>query len=475
MDSSTPAPATVLIVDDDPGLVRLMGKAVRREGFVAASASSGETAIDWLAGHQVDLMLLDMKLPDMTGSNLLGHLEKMERSVPFIVITGQGDERLAVEMMRGGALDYLVKDAQFLEFLPAVVNRALTQLDRQKRLEVAEQEVKRQHAFSSSVLEASGAIMVIADAAGRLVQWNQACEKTTGWSGDEMRGKQIWDMVRSPEEVAPAAGLAREIIAAPGPREHEGSLLTRSGERRLITWSITTLRNPQGEVEFIIASGIDITERKRLEEEVLEISGRERRRMGQDLHDGVCQVLGGIDMLAKVLAQKLARKAPAEAGEANAICGYVRQAMTEARALARGLSPVELETNGLMAALQELAASTEKLFNVTCEFHCSPPVLMADNVRATHLYRIAQEAIHNAIKHGHASHIVLRLAANGEDMALSITDNGSGFPANPEPSKGMGLRSMRYRAGGIGGMLEIQPVEPQGTRVICRFLSQAGG
>ena len=146
--------------------------------------------------------------------------------------------------------------------------------------------------------------------------------------------------------------------------------------------------------------------------------------------------------------------------------------MAQARALARGLSPVELETNGLMAALQELAASTEKLFNIACIFHCAPPVLMADNVRATHLYRIAQEAIHNAIKHGRASRIVISLASTGRDMSLSITDNGSGFPANPESSKGMGLRSMRYRAGSIGGMLEIQPVEPQGTRVTCRFLHE---
>ena len=469
MEAQTPELATVLIVDDDKGLVRLMEKAVRREGFAAVNALSGEAAIQWVAEHPVDLMLLDMKLSDMSGPDVLSRLDKLKRSVPFIVITGQGDERLAVKMMRSGALDYLVKDAQFLEFLPAVVGRALSQLDRQKRLETAEEELKKQHAFSASVLHASGAIMLIADAGGRLVQWNQACEKTTGWSGEEMLHKRFWDLLRVPDEGGGGHAIVRKIIANPAPREYEGSLVAKNGELHLITWSITTLRDQHGAVEFIIASGIDITERKRLEEEVLEISGQERRRIGQDLHDGVCQVLGGINVLAKVLAQKLAIKSPAEAEEATTISGYVKQAMTQARDLARGLSPVELDAGGLMAALEELAASTGKLFHISCEFHWDSPVLMEDNVKATHLYRIAQEAIHNAMKHGRATGIVLRLTTDGQHLILSIADNGIGFPAQTVETKGMGMRTMKYRASSIGGTLEIGPVEPHGTQVSCRF------
>lgn len=264
MEASPPVCATVLIVDDDEGLVCLIEKVVRRLGFIAVSAPSGEAAIDRLADHSVDLMLLDMKLPDMTGINVLSHLDKLERTVPFIVITGQGDERLAVEMMRCGALDYLVKDAQFVEFLPSVVNRAVAHLDQQKRLEATEQALKRQHTFSASVLEASGAIMLIADAGGRLVQCNQAFEKNTGWSSQEVCGKPFWELFGSPEEAELALEMVREIFASSGSREYEGTLLTSSGDRRLITWSITTLRDQQGMVEFVIASGLDITEHKRL-------------------------------------------------------------------------------------------------------------------------------------------------------------------------------------------------------------------
>ncbi len=266
MNAPTPAQGTVLVVDDDEGLARLMTKSLGREGFTTLHVGSGAAAIASLAGQPVDLMLLDMKLPDMAGINVVSELEKRKRNVPFIVITGQGDERLAVEMMRSGALDYLVKDAQFLELLPAVVSRAFAHLDQQKRLEAAEQQLRKQHAFSASVFDASGAIMFIADAEGRLVQWNRTCEKTTGWSSGEIRGKRYWELFQPAGEADPDANENRALFADAGPGDYEVSLLTGSGERRLITWSITQLQNEQNELEFIIASGLDITERKRADQ-----------------------------------------------------------------------------------------------------------------------------------------------------------------------------------------------------------------
>src|SRR3954470_23557350 len=117
--------ARLFIVDDDAGLVRLMQKTLDREGFETASANSGKEAITWLTRNTADLMLLDLKLQDMEGKELVEHLKAAGRDIPFVIITGQGDERVAVEMMKRGALDYLVKDVQFIEFVPTVVRRAL--------------------------------------------------------------------------------------------------------------------------------------------------------------------------------------------------------------------------------------------------------------------------------------------------------------------------------------------------------------
>jgi len=197
----------------------------------------------------------------------------------------------------------------------------------------------------------------------------------------------------------------------------------------------------------------DITERVHLEREILEISEREQRRIGQDLHDGLCQHLAGIELMSQVLEQKLVRRSKEAAGRAGDIARNVRDAIGHTRLLARGLSPVTLESEGLMSALHELALNTEKIFRVACRFECDPPVLVSDFPNASHLFRLAQEAVSNAIKHGKAKRISIRLKEERGRMILSIIDNGLGFPPQIPKSKGMGLRIMQSRAGMIGGTL----------------------
>jgi len=220
--------------------------------------------------------------------------------------------------------------------------------------------------------------------------------------------------------------------------------------------TISPIRDAGGKITGASKVARDITERKRLEKEILEISERERRRIGHDLHDGLCQHLAGIELMSQVLEQKLARRSKAAADRAGDIAKNVREAIGQTRLLARGLSPVTLESEGLMSALQELALSTEKIFRVACRFECEPPVLVSDYPAATHLFRLAQEAVSNAIKHGRAKRILIRLKEDRGRMILSVIDDGSGFPAQLPKSKGMGLRIMRSRAGMIGGTLAFE-------------------
>ena len=347
--SNADQPPVVLIADDDRGLCRLIERVLHRARFSTGTALSGAAALAWLAEKPADLLLLDLKLPDMDGRDLVAKLSERGHTVPFIIITGQGDERMAVEMMKRGALDYLVKDVQFIEFVPAVVQRALAQVEREKRLLETERE------------------------------------------------------------------------------------------------------------------------RRRLEQEILKVSESEQRRIGQDLHDGICQILAGIDMLTRVLQKKLEQHSPAEAADAETISKYARKALAQTRLLSRGLSPVEVETNGLMAALRELADHTKQLFNIDCVFRCTHPVLLQDNAKATHLYRIAQEAINNSVKHAKAHRIEIRLERLQDETRLRVTDDGVGFFQEMRQGDGMGLQTMRYRAATIGAKLEILPREPHGTVVLCAW------
>ena len=210
-----------------------------------------------------------------------------------------------------------------------------------------------------------------------------------------------------------------------------------------------------------------ITHRVELEQEILAISERERRRLGQDLHDDLCQQLAGIEFLSQRLASGLMAKTAAGAARAKEIAQMVQRAMTQTRELARGLSPVRLEAEGLADALRELAAGTKKVFGCDCRFRCDPPVLVPNHAAATHLYRIAQEAVNNALKHGRARRIDIGLQAKGQAIMLAVNDNGRGMPRKLSRRQGMGLHIMRYRAEVIGGALRVEPNSRGGTRVVC--------
>lgn len=456
------AQSTVLIVDDDRGLARLIERALRRDGFVTATANSGRDALDWLATHEASLMLLDLKLQDLEGRELIDQLSQTGRCPPFIIITGQGDERVAVDMMKRGARDYLVKDVNFLQFVSGVTRRSLEQLEKERRLAEAEAQVH----LVRSVVEQGFSAVLIADAElpdPRIMYINPAFARATGYTPAQALGQRISSLasLSSVHERFRAGWVA-------GPRffEEVSTYRTADGER-WGEWRVGPVQDKTGRNTNWLIIFRDITERKRLEKEVLEISDQERRRIGQDLHDGLCQHLAGIELMSQVLEQKLAARSKAGAARAADIARHVREAIGQTRSLARGLAPVTLESEGLASALHELAANTERMFGLTCVVECAGPVQVNAPATLTHLYRIAQEAVSNAIKHGKASRIQIQLESSPARTFLRVTDNGSGLPEPAPRSDGMGMRIMRYRAGMIGGALSIQRGPAGGTMVAC--------
>jgi PAS domain S-box-containing protein len=216
--------------------------------------------------------------------------------------------------------------------------------------------------------------------------------------------------------------------------------------------------------------GTDITQRKLIERELLRVSDAEKDRIGSDLHDGLGQYLTGISCLSAALRDKLQLQMKPEADEAATISSLVQEAIAQTRALARGLCPVQLETSGLDTALEDLTFQVQRLHGIECHFESSGPADDCETSVALHLYRIAQEAITNAIKHASARRISVRLDFTGENKSLTIEDDGRGFDPNGahEPSSGMSL--MPYRAAMIGGTLTVTSQRAAGTQVECRFV-----
>jgi signal transduction histidine kinase len=272
-----------------------------------------------------------------------------------------------------------------------------------------------------------------------------------------------------PEEADSFKAMFAQPNSAQLSGDYQMYWLTRDRRSRLISWSSRILVGKNGETSHVIVTGIDITERQRLERAILEVSAREQRRIGEDLHDGLGQHLTGIAFMSKVLEGKLCESSLLEAADAAKIVKLVNEAINKTRELSRGLLPVVSDAHGLMSALTRYAEQTEDLFGITCRFQCNTPVLVYDVNVATHLYHIAREAVNNAIKHGNPARVVIRLFEENEEGTLCIDDDGQGFEEVPAGHAGMGLNIMNYRANMIGGSLDVRRNLSGGTAVHCQF------
>jgi signal transduction histidine kinase len=240
----------------------------------------------------------------------------------------------------------------------------------------------------------------------------------------------------------------------------------------VVVWLLTNLRALHRELEARVRQRTaalvrEMAERQRLEEEILQVSEREQRRIGHELHDSLCQHLTGTALAGQVLGERLAAKSLPEAADADKVVELVEEGITLARNLARGLYPVEMEAEGLMAAFQDLADNLTKGARVRCIFECEAPVLMHDDAAATHLYRIAQEAVRNAIQHGKPKRIGITLAEQNGLVTLTVEDDGVGVPETAQKSGGLGVQIMAHRAAMIGGSFAIEPAPTGGTIVTC--------
>ncbi len=319
----------------------------------------------------------------------------------------------------------------------------------------------------AALVESSEDAIIGKNLEGQVTSWNRGAETIFGYTAADMVSKQISLLIPA-DRKAEGPTILEKIRRGELVDHYE--TVRRRKEGRLINVSITIspIRDVEGKVVGACELARDITHRKQLEREILEVSDREQRRIGHDLHDGLCQHLAGIELMSQVLEKKLTGKSKEGAVRAADIARHVREAISQTRALARGLSPVTLESEGLASALHEQALTMEKMFGVRCHFDYDAQVPVPDHAVATHLFRLAQEAVSNAVKHGGARQITIQLKANQGWICLGIADDGKGFdPEQQARAAGMGLRIMKFRAGMVGGTLTIERNAGRGMLVRC--------
>jgi len=352
---------TILLIEDDSVDRMAFERAARENNFpfeYVTARSVGETK-SLIDGPVFSAVIMDYSLGDGTAFDLFDLFPE----TPVIIVTGAGDEEIAVKAMQRGAYDYIVKDADYnyLKTMPIIIRKAI----HRKKIE------------------------------------------------DELRGY----------------------------KERLESIV----EQRTRELKIEMEERQNAENEKIKA----LTETKILQNQIMLIAEKERQRIGQDLHDGIGQNLTAVSFLMEALSEKLKDRSPGVIEDIDKIDGLVREAIVQIRGIAKILCPVEMDRNGLRAALTDMAVNTENVFKVKCSVRFDGNFFSDDNQTATHLYYIAREAVTNAIKHGNAGGIHIRLVTEGNGFTMTVKDNGSGAD-DSETGKGMGLRIMKYRAAIIG-------------------------
>ena len=308
------------------------------------------------------------------------------------------------------------------------------------------------------------------DVSGHLTSMNRAGEELLQWPRHQVLSKNIAELVAPEEQPDVQRWLEQAATAASSPTT-EWDFITAGNQRVRLEISARLIKQYGAATEIEVMAR-DITERKRLEREILEISNREQRRIGHDLHDGVCQQLAGIALMTATLADTLEEKSAPESSQMERISGLINQAISQTRGVARGLFPVRLEEKGLVSVLEELAVNSTELFKIPCRFNAASTPAAVDNETALHLYYIVLEAVANAAKHGHARNIAINLTAMKDRHALSVHDDGQGFVVSNQTAAGMGIRIMHYRARVIGATLTLRSAPGSGTDVTCVFLAE---
>lgn len=311
----------------------------------------------------------------------------------------------------------------------------------------------------------SADLLCIAGIDGYFKRLSSAWVSNLGWSLEEMTSRPFIEFVHPDDHNATLA----EIVKLKRGSEtvlFENRYRHKDGSYRWLQWNASA--DPGG--LRIHATARDVTRRRQIEAEVLEIADREKESIGRDLHDGLCQTLAGISALSSRLSNRLAAISQATiADESAEITKLLRVAMGEARDLARGLSTGGLVQFGLGGALEALAHNVKRMFAIECWYECANVMPELPEEVEMHLFRIAQQAVQNAVEHGRAHQIEIALGAKATSGFMIVLDDGVGVASEAIKPEGMGMHTMRYRAGIIGGTLEVLPHVPRGTKVICEF------
>jgi two-component system, NarL family, sensor histidine kinase UhpB len=492
-------PLRILIVEDSMDDAELILLELSRYGFDTnhKRVDSSHDLKAALLQENWDVVVSDYSMPGFNGLDALKLAREKDADLPFILVSGAIGEDTAVAAMKAGAQDYLMKG--HLARLAPVIERELREAEMRR-------ERKKTAQVLQAIVESSGDPIISKSLDSIITSWNHAAEALFGYSAEEMIGQPIlkiipFERAKEEEEILGRLSAGQPI------KNYETVRVAKNGRQIPVSLTISPIRDGAGKITGASKIVRDITDRKKaeaeliawqqelehrvdertfeltqthkrlqaaidqrrlLEAEIARAVEREQRHLGQELHDGLGQQLTGMGYMLSVLQEKL-KGNTSRAQDAARLQTLLQQSILQTRDLAKGFYPVDLERLGLFVALEEIARNAAPSSQVSCmvESDGNPLYSSLKGPLAIQLFRIAQEATHNAVKHARAKRIVIGIATAEGRIILTIKDDGVGFPADVNKSQGMGLRIMQYRAEMVGGELQIRNGSEGGAIVTC--------
>lgn len=530
-------PLRVLLVEDSNDDAILLLRQLKRGGYevVHERVESAEDLIAALDRQRWDIVVSDYAMPGFSGLDALRIVQARQGDVPFLLVSGQIGEDMAVAAMKAGAHDYLMKD-KLARLVPAV-ERELREAEVRRASKRADLALRESEERFRQLAENIGAVFFMSenpadDAPGRMSYVSPAYERIWDRSPQELyKNPRAW------LEAVHPADLGRVLEAFPkmvrGEFNEDFRIARPDGRVRWIHLRVFPVLNDSGLVYRIAGLAEDITEReenaqklretvealtkteeqlrarneelcearekleirvkertadltranaelkrqinerKRLENELIEATERERKRIGIDLHDDLGQHLNGIALMLKALELRLQNKGLEEAADAAKIQSLVFKTINQAHNVAKGLASMDWRGDDLVEALKGLAAHVKSVFGIICDFSLSGVIPALQTNAVSQLYKIAQEAVTNAVKHGQAKKVDIGLVNTAQKMVLSIKNDGLPFPEKEKSTGRMGLHIMSHRANVIDASLQIKSSRERGTIVTCTLTHKA--
>lgn len=456
--------STILVVEDEVIIAEDLMLRLSRLGYkVLPYTTTGRKALETISNTIPDLVLMDILIKgDIDGIETAKEIGS-KYSIPVVYLTSLSDEVTISRAKKTGAYGFIAKTTN-LNNLYTTIEMAI----HRSRMEV---QVKEKEEILSVTLRSISDAVIGATLDGTIISWNKGAFDIFGYELSEVIGKNL--SILTPPSFPNEIPENLDRIKKGSKIEHYDTIRkNKVGDYLNISIKISPIKDRSEEITGVSIIAHDITEKRYLEKEILEISEKESRRIGQDLHDNLGQHLTGLMFQLKILENSLRNKnLIEEADMAYNITMNTKDAVNLTKKLARNLIKVNIENQGISTAIEELTSFYSTLYGAKIIYETSEDIDLAikDSTIINQLYHIAQEALTNSIKHSNASIIKLTLTVDDSEICLQISDNGTGnFIDKENDEKGLGLSILKYRTNVIDGNISIINGKGEGTKVICR-------